>query len=959
MKSGTPDRGRGPLVRRQAALIRLSHEISAAHDETDICRRVAEGLHDQSLGFEFLGIFIIDPETGDRVLTHSFGWPHAPPGLRLPPGTGLNERALDGRLHYSPRVADEPSYVTTLGTGAEADVPLRSGDEVIGVLTVESAQEDAFNDEDFEILEAAANQAGIAIARARLLAAERRRTDERDALLATIADLSAQLDPRDLLDSVLGRAVKLLGAVGGELATYDESRKRLTVVSNHAMTEDSRGAELAYGEGAMGHVVKTRETMIIDDYQSWEGRSEQYTQINARGVVVAPLLMGHLPVGAINVWHEDPEGRFTEDDLALLNLFGQQAAIAIQNARLFQEARSQKEYFQSVMRNSPVAIVTLDPQENIVSVNPAFTKLFGYPADEVIGENLDTLVTTEDQRAEAIAYTRQARHRATHGIAKRTRRDGSTVDVEILAVKVEVEGEAVGMMALYHDVSDLLQARREAEEANQTKSQFLANMSHELRTPLNAILGYSEMLQEEAQDDGNDDYVPDLEKIHSAGKHLLALINDVLDLSKIEAGKMELFLEDFDVASLVEEVATTVQPLVAKNGNRLEVRCTDDVDVMHADQTRMRQSLLNLLSNASKFTEHGTISVTVSPEPGSAGAILLFEVRDTGIGMTDEQLSRLFQAFTQADASTSRRFGGTGLGLTITRMFCRMMGGDVTVTSVEGEGSTFTIRLPRRVQEPGVAEAQIGDGAGPLVLVVDDDGASRDLVRRYLERDGYRVATASDGETGLRMAEELRPAAITLDVMMPGVDGWSVLATLKADPALASIPVIMLSILDEKPLGLSLGASGYLTKPVERSRLVGVVEHLARDAGTRVLVVEDDEDTRDVVRRTLEQVGCQVTEAENGLIGLERLDEVRPELILLDLMMPELDGFGFLEELRARPGGDEIPVVVITAKDLTDDERMRLNGGVARVLRKDSSLRAEILTGVRQAIGLDPPEVPA
>ncbi|HSG48125.1 MAG TPA: response regulator [Longimicrobiales bacterium] len=952
------DGERASLIRRQAAVIRLSHQISMARDEAEVCQIVADGLRDEALGYDFLGIFLVDPATGDRVLQVGFGWPDARPGWRLPPGTGLNERVLeDGELHYSPRVADEPAYVATLGNGSEVDVPLKAGDEVLGVLTVESTHEDAFSEDDFQLLQAACTQAGIAITRTRLLAEERRRADEREALLDTIADLSAQLDPRDLLDAVLARAVKLLGAVGGELATFDDATQIMTVVSNYGMREDSRGSELAYGEGAMGHVAKTREMMIIDDYRAWMGRSGQYAKIDARAVVVAPLLMGNRPVGAMNVWHEDPTRQFTRDDLVLLNLFGQQAAIAISNARLFQEARRQKEYYESIMQNSPVAIVALNLEGDIVSTNPAFSRLFGYDGEEVIGAQLDRLITTEEMREEAREYTRKAREGVIHGIAQRCHKDGSLVDVEILAVKVEVEGKQVGVMALYHDITELVAAQRAAEEANQSKSQFLANMSHELRTPLNAILGYSEMLAEEAQDDGNDEYVPDLEKIHSAGKHLLRLINDVLDLSKIEAGKMELFLEDVEVGPLVREIAATVQPLIDRNGNTLEVVVDDAVGSMYADVTRIRQSLLNLLSNATKFTQQGNVRLHVMVDPQSDGAAVLFRVSDDGIGMTPEQVDRLFEAFTQAEASTTRRFGGTGLGLTITRKFCRMMGGDVTVESEEGVGSTFTIRLPRRVREAeagvqalDLGTGQVGEGEGPLVLVVDDDEDARELVRRYLEREGYRVATAPDGDTATRMARELVPAAITLDVLMPGMDGWSVLAALKAQDATAGIPVIMLSIMDEKPMGMALGASGYLTKPVRKERLLAVIHHFAAPGDARVLVVEDDPDTRDLVRRTLEGIGCSVIEAENGRVGLDRVDQDRPSLILLDLMMPEMDGFGFLEELQRRPEATDIPVVVMTAKELTDEDRARLNGGVERILEKGTDLGQEIVLGLRQAI---------
>jgi PAS domain S-box-containing protein len=952
--------GRSPLARRQAALIGLSTEIAAAQDEPDICRRVVDGLRDPALGFEFLGLFLVDPETGERVLQNAAGWPDAPDGWRLAPGRGLNERAvLDGRLHYSPRAADEPEYIPTLGTGSQVDVPIRSGEDVLGVLTVESARPDAFGPEDFEILQAAANQAGIAIARSRLLEAERRRANEREALLDTIADLSAELKLNRLLDAVLGRAVTLLGAAGGELATYDADEHELEVVANYNMEADSTGTRLAYGEGAMGHVVESGEMLIIPDYQTWEGRSEQYARIDARGVVVAPFFMGHRPVGAINVWHDDPDKSFTEADLKLLGLFGQQAAIAIQNARLFQAARNQKEYFQGIMRNSPTAIVSLDLDENVVSVNPAFEALFGYGVDEVIGKNLDSLVTTPEQRAEAVAYTRQARQRRAHGIGKRRRKDGSLVDVEILAVKVEVEGEPVGMMALYHDISELVRTRHEAESANRSKSQFLANMSHELRTPLNAILGYSEMLVEEAEEDGNDDYIPDLRKIHAAGKHLLALINDVLDLSKIEAGKMELYLETFSVPEAVHDVAATVLPLFEKNGNRLVVRCPSEIGAMHADLTRVRQSLLNLLSNAAKFTDQGVVTLEVGIEEArERGALatdtLVFSVTDTGIGMTPEQMDRLFEAFTQAEASTSRRFGGTGLGLAITRRFCRMMGGDVEVRSEPGQGSTFTLKLPRTVPEaPTVELDPTTDDGRPLILVVDDDEAGRDLVRRHLEKEGYHVALARDGETGLRMAAELRPDAITLDVIMPGLDGWGVLAGLKGDPELASIPVVMITILDEMPMGLALGATGYLTKPVVREQLVAVLGQAMGgpgETGGTVLLVEDDEGTRDVVRRTLEQQGCLVVEAENGRVALERLDEVTPTLILLDLMMPEMDGFEFLDALRSRDGARAIPVVVMTAKELTDEDRSRLNGGVERVLAKGTGLRGELVASLRTAL---------
>jgi PAS domain S-box-containing protein len=588
-----------------------------------------------------------------------------------------------------------------------------------------------------------------------------------------------------------------------------------------------------------------------------------------------------------------------------------------------------------------VAIVTLDVDHNVVSCNPAFERLYGYTGAEVAGRNLDDLITTPETRAEAEGYTRRAGEHAVTGIGRRRRKDGTMVDVEVLAVPVVVKGRRVGMMGLYHDVTELLSARLAAETANSAKSQFLASMSHELRTPLNAIIGYSEMLEEEVVERGDDGLLGDIRKIHGAGRHLLSLINDVLDLSKIEAGKMELVPETFAVRAMLDDVLTTVQPLVGRNGNTLALDCPADPGTMHTDLTRVRQVLLNLLSNASKFTERGTITLAVRRTGDAGRPAVEFQVRDTGIGMTPEQLGRLFEAFTQAEATTSRRFGGTGLGLTISRTFCRMMGGDVAVASAPGRGSTFTVRLPAALGQTaaptpgGSAAAASGDGRSGTVLVIDDDDAARVLIARHLVKAGFRVEEAADGRAGLARARAVHPDVITLDVLMPVMDGWAVLTALKADPALADIPVVMLTVIDEQRLGFALGAANYLTKPVDRRRLVDAVRRVAAPGeGDGVLVVEDDPGTRAALRRTLERAGWSVAEAENGRVALERLAARIPRLVLLDLMMPEMDGFDFLDAVRRRPELRTLPVIVLTAKDLTEDDRRRLNGGVDRIVKK-------------------------
>jgi signal transduction histidine kinase/DNA-binding response OmpR family regulator len=615
-----------------------------------------------------------------------------------------------------------------------------------------------------------------------------------------------------------------------------------------------------------------------------------------------------------------------------------------------------------------------DAEDKLVVCNTHYMDLFpsqanammpGTPFEQIVGSAVQRGLI-EDAKADSEAWlaARVARHRNPAEPHTQHRSDGRWVRV---SERLTADG---GVVATYADITELKQreaelaalvqqlevARDAADEASRIKSSFLANMSHELRTPLNAIIGVAEMLREDAGDLKREDEVEPLDRVLRAARHLLGLINDILDLSKIEAGKMEIHIEEFAIAPLIDDVVKTIETLAARNNNRLAVDCQPEIGVIQADQTRVRQALLNLLSNANKFTEGGTVTARAERHQEAGRDWITIAVIDTGIGMTPEQMGKLFQEFSQADSSTTRQYGGTGLGLAISRRFCQLMDGDITVESELGRGSTFTIRLPASVggdapaavhQASPAPNVKTGPGNAPLILIVDDDATVREVVGRFLEREGFSVAKANGGKEGLRMARDLHPAAVTLDIMMPDLDGWTVLAAIKGDPDLVDLPVVLMTIVDEKSRGFALGAADYLVKPVDRQKLVDVLHAVCGSAG-RLLIVDDDDLERERMRTTLEQQGWTVTEARDGLDALTRLSEARPDAIILDLMMPEMDGFELLEEMRRKDEWRDIPVVAVTAKDLTDTDRRRLNGGVERIIQKTH--RDDMLREVRSVL---------
>jgi len=799
-----------------------------------------------------------------------------------------------------------------------------------------------------------------------------------------------------------------LAAVHGWSPEFVEYQTRM------GRTDIPPGRGTLVGRAALEAKMVHIPDVLEDPEYEWPSSQKEAGYRTMLGI---PLLRNQSPIGVIALVRRAAQP-FTPGQMALVTAFADHAVIAFENVRLFEEVKARTaELSESLRQQTATSDVlkiisrsTFDLQTVLGTLAESAVRLCD--ADTAVIARLDGeryryaasygvkpdvrawLETVEiEPRRGSISGRTAVEKRVVHVADIRADAEYTfTEAAEKLEARTELgvpllrEGIPIGIFVLMrrvvHPFSDkqielvttfadqaviaienarllneIQDKSRQLEVASQYKSQFLANMSHELRTPLNSIIGYSEILQEDVTDLGEQSLVADLKKIESSGRHLLGLINDILDLSKIEAGKMEVYLEDVEIAPLLEEVRAIIVPMVAKNNNTIEFRLAENLGHMRTDRTKLKQSLLNLLSNGSKFTQNGRLTL-VAERAETERSMVRFAVSDTGIGMSEEQLSRLFQAFSQADASTTKKYGGTGLGLTITRSFCQLLGGEVTVASKPGQGSTFTIVLPDSPPIPAPAPSMpaaeppiTAEGGGAAtVLIVDDDMAARDLLTNNLKSTGYRLVQAASGEEALNLARKLRPDAITLDVMMPKPDGWDVLSALKADVELRDIPVIIVTMLSDRGIGLSLGAVDVLTKPVDRARLTALIHSLLSRDGP-VLVVDDDAGARDMIRQTIEKMGLAAAEAVDGRRALSWLDaHPKPAMILLDLIMPDMHGFEVLDALAERADWRDIPVIVLTAKELTAAERDRLERQVQKVIAKGGASRMDIAAAIAQAM---------
>jgi len=645
-----------------------------------------------------------------------------------------------------------------------------------------------------------------------------------------------------------------------------------------------------------------------------------------------------------------------------------------------------------ILDNVAEAIVTINNKGRIKEFNKAAETIFGYSTAEVVNRNVNILMpepyhTEHDQYLVNYLQTGVAKVMGKNRVVQGKRKNGDLLAIEFTLTEFETNGQKM-FTGLLRDVTEkmaadaelhrhrehleelvqertreLTAARNAALAANTSKSQFLANMSHELRTPMNSIIGFTGRVIKKAAQNLPEKQLRNLQIVQRNAHHLLELINSLLDLSKIEAGKMEVFAEEFSINELVREVTDLTGSLVKDKGLTCNVKLPQQEVKLYSDRMKLKQTLINLIGNSIKFTETGNIGITVEKISGNDHAGSTFyqpyleyvqiQIEDTGIGLKAEELQHIFEAFHQADGSLSRRSGGTGLGLAVSQRFIQLMQGQIHVASTAGEGSTFTVVVPVSIAEttqPPMELASTPQTSSPLVLCIDDDPESIELLLSYLEDEGFAAKGVTNGREGFELAKQLNPTAITLDVYMPREDGWSILKALKQEPKTRNIPVIMVTMIDNKALGYELGAMDYLQKPIEPEILIRSINALFKHQVKQVLAVDDDPEVRELITQVLEDENIEVTAVSGGAEALAVLQHTKPDVILLDLMMPRMNGFELAQLLKENQAWRNIPIVVVTAKQLTENERNMLGKWVQSIIEKQGMDTALLLKSINKAL---------
>lgn len=820
----------------------------------------------------------------------------------------------------------------------------------------------------------------------------------------------------DVLNSLLSEACRALDVPAGSIALYDERTELLTLKA-------SRGFSLPFSSvvqwkvrdgGMTDHILSKRiPTVISDVEEKLFIDNKVLISEGIKSLIAIPLFASERIVGILYLDDFTPR-EWSRREIEFATLLGIQAAYAIEKFSLIERISETRTYLKNVLDNSADIIMTTDTEGRIVEFNAGASKILGYKKEDVIGMPAQDLWVSPEKRPELLRKLEKEGSLSNHETQLRTR-DGRVIDISLTLSHIKNgDGRVHGTVGISKDITEkkrlelavkernlalqemnekleqrvrertreLESANRELEKTNKLKSQFIATMSHELRTPLNSILGFSDLLLMEEVlgeplTEKQKDYV---NNIYNSGSHLLQLINNILDIAKIEAGRMDLHYEIFAVQQLISDVESVIRPLTEKRQQNLSITAAKDIPPLRADKVKFKQVIYNLLSNAVKFTpESGNITVeaavintdslhAASTAPFYGSKCLRLSVSDTGIGIKEEDMGRIFSEFEQVDSSLSRRYEGTGLGLTLTKRLVELHGGEIYVESEIGRGSKFTVIIPlpddvsheaaefRQETMPArVPDAMPSKKArrnSPLILVVEDDRPTSEILTLYLAQEGYMVAHAYTGEEAITRARELGPFAILLDVMLPGKDGWEILQELKSDQELKDIPIIISSIIDNKELGFALGASDYLVKPIDRAMLLkklGEINFPDRKNGksASILCIDDSEDTLKLLVSILEPDGYSVLTADSGKKGIEKALQHRPDLIILDLMMPEMDGFTVVRTLKNNNLTSDIPIFILTAKDLSLSDRYRLTGKVETFIQKCHFTKEDLLMGIR------------
>jgi PAS domain S-box-containing protein len=836
-------------------------------------------------------------------------------------------------------------------------VPLVAGGKANGVVSLQNVdREHAFTESDLSLLTTLSGSLSVALDNARLVDETRQRVAELATVNSVGQALATQLELDALIELVGERVRETFEADLAYVALHDEQVGQIEFAYYYEAGERRQEPPLEYGQGLTSQILDSREPLLLNRVEHYEGLAMVGTP--SRSYLGVPIMVGEKAIGVISVQSTGEEGRFGEGDMRLLATIAANVGVAIQTARLFAEIGRQKEYLESLVEITPVAVIVMDPKERVTGWNPAATELFGHTAEEAIGRQIDDLVFGDEVRDEGREVTRDslASGRAQR-ITRRRRKDGTPIDVELMLVPLTVEDEHVGFLGIYHDITELQLAREEAEAATQAKSAFLATMSHEIRTPMNAVIGMTGLLLSTELTDEQREFA---EVVRSSGDALLHVIDDILDYSKIEAGKLELEKEPVDLRECVEGALDIVAPRAWEKTIELGCLIAEDAPAgIVGDAGRLRQVLLNLLSNAVKFTEEGEVVVLLDAErTGRRSYRLEFAVRDTGIGIPKDRMDNLFDSFSQVDASTTRRYGGTGLGLAITKRLVELMGGTMWVESEEGKGSTFRIGLPTKAAEvsPKTELDVLPKLAGKRILVVDDNATNCEIVARHARSWGMDPVAVEGPSEALALIEEGEKFDVAvLDMMMPEMDGLALAQEIRRRRDERELPLVLLTSLGRLPQGESSGAFAVqLAKPVKASQLYNALlkalaEHAhepeAGEAVTgaaeptrstmRILVAEDNVVNQKVALRLLDRLGYRADVVFNGLQALDALERQRYDVVLMDVQMPELDGLDASRRIHERWTDEARPrIIAMTANALPEDREACFAAGMDDYLSK-------------------------